>query len=198
MACFANAPSSRPTAVAYREFNQQHANWRDYTWEQMDYQVSRWQAALHARRAQGRVTESAVMLRNSPEWVMFDQAAMGLGPGGGAALHAGPALTTSPTSSMIRRLQGAAVRDQRAVVEVFRDVRGQLGGLTRILTGGSRWTTRPCAAARSAACNPLRSGCRQQGARHAARGSHRWFGRTGHHCLYVGHHRTAEGRDAVA
>ena len=67
-----------PTSVAYRDFSTRHGNWRDYTWEQMDRQVARWQAALLADgvKAGDRV---GVMLRNSPEWVMFDQAALGLG-----------------------------------------------------------------------------------------------------------------------
>ena len=44
----------------------------------MDHQVARWQAALErdGLKAGDRV---AVMLRNSPEWVIFDQAALGLG-----------------------------------------------------------------------------------------------------------------------
>ena len=67
-----------PETVAYRDYNQQHANWRDYTWAQIDRQVARWQTALErdGLKAGDRV---AVMLRNSPEWVIFDQAALGLG-----------------------------------------------------------------------------------------------------------------------
>ena len=67
-----------PDAVAYRDFNQTHGNWRDYTWAQIDHQIARWQAALErdGLKAGDRV---AVMLRNSPEWVIFDQAALGLG-----------------------------------------------------------------------------------------------------------------------
>ena len=67
-----------PDAVAYRDFNQQHQNWRDYTWSQIDYQVARWQAALE-RDGMKAGDHVAVMSRNSPEWVMFDQAAIGLG-----------------------------------------------------------------------------------------------------------------------
>ena len=67
-----------PDAVAYREFNQQHGNWRDYTWAQMQHQVVRWQAALKSEALMpgDRV---AIMLRNGPAWVIMDQAAMGLG-----------------------------------------------------------------------------------------------------------------------
>ena len=60
-----------PDTIAYRDYNPQHANWRDYTWAQIDHQVARWQAALErdGLKAGDRV---AVMLRNSPEWVIFD------------------------------------------------------------------------------------------------------------------------------
>lgn len=67
-----------PDIVAYQAYNEQHGNWRDYTWAQIDRQIARWQAALEKDGLQpgDRV---AVMLRNSPEWVIFDQAALGLG-----------------------------------------------------------------------------------------------------------------------
>jgi long-chain acyl-CoA synthetase len=67
-----------PDAIAYRHFNETHANWRDYTWAQIDHQVARWQAAFE-RDGLKPGDRVAVMLRNSPEWVMFDQAALGLG-----------------------------------------------------------------------------------------------------------------------
>ena len=67
-----------PDAIAYRKFNEQHGNWRDYTWEQMKHQVVRWQAALRREKLMpgDRV---AIMLRNGPAWVILDQAALGLG-----------------------------------------------------------------------------------------------------------------------
>ena len=67
-----------PDLVAYRDYNEQHGNWRDYTWAQIDHQVARWQAAL-AKDGLQPGDRVAVMLRNSPEWVIFDQAAFGLG-----------------------------------------------------------------------------------------------------------------------
>jgi long-chain acyl-CoA synthetase len=67
-----------PDLVACREYNEQHQNWRDYTWAQIDRQVARWQAALEKEGLQpgDRV---AVMLKNCPEWIIYDQAALGLG-----------------------------------------------------------------------------------------------------------------------
>ena len=67
-----------PDLVAYRAYNEQHKNWRDYTWAQINHQVARWQAALEKEglKPGDRV---AVMLKNSPEWAIYDQAALGLG-----------------------------------------------------------------------------------------------------------------------
>ena len=75
---FAARVKRTPETIAYRDYNQQHANWRDYTWGQIDRQVARWQAALE-RDGLKAGDCVAVMLRNSPEWVIFDQAALGLG-----------------------------------------------------------------------------------------------------------------------
>lgn len=67
-----------PDALAYRYFNLQQNEWQSYTWAQMREQIARWQSALLAEKLSpgDRV---AVMLRNCPGWVMFDQAAMSLG-----------------------------------------------------------------------------------------------------------------------
>lgn len=65
-----------PDKVAYRHFI---ANaWRDYTWREMRDEVGRWQAALVALGLQ-RGDRVAIMLRNCPYWMMFDQAALSLG-----------------------------------------------------------------------------------------------------------------------
>ncbi len=67
-----------PDAIGYRYFDTHREAWFDLTWAQMRDQVARWQAALRRENfASG--DRVAVMLRNSPQWVMFDQAAMSLG-----------------------------------------------------------------------------------------------------------------------
>ena len=120
-----------PEAVAYRDYNQQHANWRDYTWAQIDHQVARWQAALErdGLKAGDRV---AVMLRNCPEWVMFDQAALGLG------LVVVPLYTQDRPDNVAYILNDSGCKvllfGTNAQWNTFSDVRGQLQGLTRILT----------------------------------------------------------------
>jgi long-chain acyl-CoA synthetase len=120
-----------PEAVAYRDFNPQHVNWRDYTWAQIDHQIARWQAALErdGLKAGDRV---AVMLRNSPEWVIFDQAALGLG------LIVVPLYTQDRPDNVAYIVNDAGCKvllfGTLEQWQAFSQVRGQLGGLTRILT----------------------------------------------------------------
>ena len=120
-----------PEAIAYRDYNAQHANWRDYTWAQIDHQVARWQAALEKEglTAGDRV---AVMLRNSPEWVIFDQAALGLG------LVVVPLYTQDRPDNVAYIVNDSGCKvllfGTHAQWQTFAEVRGQLSGLTRILT----------------------------------------------------------------
>ena len=119
-----------PEGIAYRDYNQQHANWRDYTWEQINHQVARWQAALEkdGLKAGDRV---AVMMRNSPEWVIFDQAAMGLG------LVVVPLYTQDRPDNVAYILNDSGCKvllfGTDAQWRTFADVRDQLTGLVRIL-----------------------------------------------------------------
>jgi len=63
---------------AYRYYDGKQDAWCDLTWGRLAVQVARWQAAL---KAEGLAPGDRVgiMLRNCPQWVMFDQAAMSLG-----------------------------------------------------------------------------------------------------------------------
>lgn len=67
-----------PNALAYRNYDREQKAWTDSSWSRMADMVGRWQAALMKERLQpgDRV---AISLRNSSEWVAFDQAALGLG-----------------------------------------------------------------------------------------------------------------------
>jgi long-chain acyl-CoA synthetase len=120
-----------PDRVAYLDHNEQHHNWRTYTWEQVDRQVARWQVALEKEglKAGDRV---AVMLRNSPEWVTYDQAALGL------------ALVTVPLYTQDRAENVAyIIADSGSKVlliegaeqwQALSEVKDQVGNLVRILT----------------------------------------------------------------
>ena len=67
-----------PDAEAYRHFDTARNAWVSFTWRQMAAEVARWQAAL-AQENLAKGERVALMLRNCPQWVMFDQAAMSLG-----------------------------------------------------------------------------------------------------------------------
>ena len=120
-----------PDIVAYKAYNEQHGNWRDYTWAQIDRQIARWQAALEKDGLQpgDRV---AVMLRNSPEWVMFDQAALGLG------LVVVPLYTQDRCENVAYIINNAGCKvlliDGLEQWQALQDVVGELSGVVRFLT----------------------------------------------------------------
>ena len=67
-----------PDLIAYREYDVAAQEWHDSSWAEMATEVARWQTALVAEGYQpgDRV---GMMIKNSRAWVVFDQAAMGLG-----------------------------------------------------------------------------------------------------------------------
>ena len=67
-----------PDAIAYRYFDVPQNVWLDLTWTQVAEQVARWQAALQ-KEGLAAGERVGIMLRNCPQWVMFDQAALSLG-----------------------------------------------------------------------------------------------------------------------
>lgn len=75
---FAERARRSPEKEAYRYFNPVDEQWASHTWSQMYRFIARWQAAIESESLVpgDRV---AVMMRNCPEWVMFEQAALGLG-----------------------------------------------------------------------------------------------------------------------
>lgn len=75
---FAERVRRTPERVAYRYFDAASQSWRDLTWAETARRVGGWQAAL-AREGLAAGERVALMLRNCPEWVIFDQAALGLG-----------------------------------------------------------------------------------------------------------------------
>ncbi|MET0067389.1 MAG: long-chain fatty acid--CoA ligase [Candidatus Thiodiazotropha sp.] len=67
-----------PDNLAYRYHDRNNKQWCELTWADMARQVACWRHALSGEDLEpgDRV---AVLLRNCPEWVMFDQAALSLG-----------------------------------------------------------------------------------------------------------------------
>ena len=67
-----------PENIAYRFFATEQQAWQDITWQRMAEHVARWQASLKQENlAPG--SRVGILLRNCPQWVMFEQAALGLG-----------------------------------------------------------------------------------------------------------------------
>ncbi|MBK1648258.1 AMP-dependent synthetase/ligase [Rhabdochromatium marinum] len=70
--------SRSPQHEAYRWFDRGSSTWHSLTWSETAAQVARWRAALlsEALEPGERV---AILLRNCPDWVICDQAALSLG-----------------------------------------------------------------------------------------------------------------------
>jgi len=65
-----------PDKVAYR--HSMAEIWREFTWREIGAEVGHWRRALAARGLR-RGDRVAIMLRNCPSWIIFDQAALSLG-----------------------------------------------------------------------------------------------------------------------
>ena len=122
---------STPDAVAYRYFDATQDAWLALTWAQMQAEVARWQAAL-AREGLSAGDRVAVMLRNCPQWVMYEQAALSLG------LVVVPLYTVDRSGNIAHIL-----RDSGAQVLLFENaeqwqelqgVCGELPGVRRMLS----------------------------------------------------------------
>lgn len=70
--------AATPDQIAYRQYNEANDAWDSFTWSQIAVEVVRWQAAL-VKEGLVPGDRVAVMLKNSIEWVIFDQAALSLG-----------------------------------------------------------------------------------------------------------------------
>jgi long-chain acyl-CoA synthetase len=75
---FAARAEANPDKEAYRQFDSATGTWISFTWEEVRRQVTRWQAAL-IQEGMAPGDRVAVMLKNCVEWIIFDQAALGLG-----------------------------------------------------------------------------------------------------------------------
>jgi len=67
-----------PDLIAYRSYSRRSSSWVEYTWQDMAQQIVCWQQAL-AREGLNPGDRVALQLRNSPQWVVFDQACQALG-----------------------------------------------------------------------------------------------------------------------
>ncbi|SEP39057.1 long-chain fatty acid--CoA ligase [Nitrosovibrio sp. Nv6] len=120
-----------PEMVAYRDYDRSSGKWRDLTWAQMDERIAHWQAAF-SREKLIPGDRVAVMLRNCPEWVMFEHAALRLG------LVLVPLYTADRPENAAYILHDAGVKvlllEELAQWQAFSEVRDQIGGLVRVIT----------------------------------------------------------------
>ena len=77
-ALFRERVKRNPDKVAYQQYNFANKNWESSSWTEMAIEIARWQAAFEKENLLpgDRV---ALMLKNSRDWVVFDQAALGMG-----------------------------------------------------------------------------------------------------------------------
>ena len=120
-----------PRSVAYSQLDPATDQWRSYTWEQVTALGARWQQGLKSLGLE-RGDRVAVMLRNCLEWVLFDQAALGLG------LVTVPVYTNDRADNVAYILENAGVRvllieNQEQWNELESEAE-RLSGLTAVLT----------------------------------------------------------------
>ena len=115
---------------AYVDFNPNTGRWRSRTWAEMYAAIGRWQAgfAVESLQPGDRV---ALMQRNSPEWVMFDQSAYGEG------LVVVPLYTVDRPDNVAYILADCGAKlvlfDTQEQWEQFRVLKLELPGVERIL-----------------------------------------------------------------
>ncbi len=67
-----------PNHPAYRQYDIASKSWHQTTWKAMATEVARWQQAFQKEGLE-KGDRVAIMLRNCRDWIVFDQAALGLG-----------------------------------------------------------------------------------------------------------------------
>jgi len=119
-----------PDSVAYHYFDEVAQQWRDLSWHDMAARVALWRTALAAEtiKAGDRV---AIMLRNWPQWVIYEQAALSLG------LVVVPLYTNDRAANLGYIIENAGIRlvliDGEEHWNVLSEVYPQLEGVQRIV-----------------------------------------------------------------
>ncbi len=117
--------------IAYTQFNDATAQWENTTWGEMGEHVAKWQAALQ-KEGLNPGDRIALMVRNCKEWVIFDQAALGLG------LVVVPLYVNDRPENIGYLLQNAGVRllliENSEQWDELAEIHDQLAGLLRVLS----------------------------------------------------------------
>jgi len=130
-AAFRQRIKKSPNNIAYIQFNEATKQWDKTTWGEMGQHVARWQAALQ-KEGLSPGDRVALIVRNCKEWVIFDQAALGLG------LVVVPLYVNDRPENTGYILQHAGVRllliENRKQWDGLCEIHDQLAGLHRILS----------------------------------------------------------------
>jgi long-chain acyl-CoA synthetase len=120
-----------PEGTAYCYFDTQRNDWLTLSWGEMHAHVARWQAALRREHLE-EGDRVAIMLRNCPQWVMYEQAALSLG------LVLVPLYVEDRPDNIAYIINDARVRvlffETTAQWEGLRTVLGQLGCVQRFVS----------------------------------------------------------------
>lgn len=120
-----------PEAVAYRHFDAAQSRWVDFTWAESARHIAAIQVALEKEDLEtgDRV---ALMLRNCPQWIFFEQAALAMG------LVVVPLYTDDRAENVSYVLQDAGVKlllvEGDATLLKLASIRAQLQGLLRVVS----------------------------------------------------------------
>lgn len=120
-----------PDSIAYRYFDTHRQVWLTLTWAQTLEQMTRWQGALQ-REGLTPGDRVGLMLRNCPEWVMFEQAAMSLG------LVVVPLYTVDRPDNLAYIINDAQIKvllfETAEQWQALRTVRDHLGVIRRLVS----------------------------------------------------------------
>ncbi|WP_455211227.1 AMP-dependent synthetase/ligase [Kaarinaea lacus] len=120
-----------PQSTAYRYFAAHNQRWQDITWQQSAKEVARIQAAL-ANESLYPGDRVAIMACNCPQWVHFEQAALGLG------LVVVPLYTNDRTENISYVLQDAGIKvlliEGVEQLQNLEAIASQIEGLVRLLS----------------------------------------------------------------
>ncbi len=120
-----------PDTIAYRYFDTPRNAWATLTWAEVAQQVACWQAAL-LREQLAAGDSVALMLRNCPQWIFFDQAAMSLG------LVVVPLYTVDRAENIAYIVNDAKVKvllfETREQWQELSGVRGQMQSVQRFVS----------------------------------------------------------------
>ena len=130
-AAFRERIKKSPDRIAYTQFNDATKQWENTTWKEMGQHVAKWQAALQ-KEGLNPGDRVALIIRNCREWVIFDQAALGLG------LVVVPLYVNDRPENIGYILQHAGVRllliESSEQWHELSEIHDQLAGLLRILS----------------------------------------------------------------